>query len=78
MTVPQGITLLEEYTFYGCDSLNVLRLPRSLRTVKEHAFSSCERLTTVYYAGSESDWAGVSVGQYGNNALREANMKWNG
>ena len=53
-------------------------LPRSLTTVEEHAFSSSDdRLTTVYYQGSAQEWGQIALGQHGNDALREATVKYN-
>ena len=78
LRIPAGVTRLESYTVASCSALNQVWLPRSLTTVEEHAFSSSDdRLTTVYYQGSAQEWGQIALGQYGNDALREATVKYN-
>ena len=39
-----GVTVIEEYAFYGCTSLSSVTLPEGLTTVGEYAFYGCTSL----------------------------------
>lgn len=46
-TFPEGLTVIGELTFNGCDSLTTVTLPNSLTTIEEDAFGGCTNLATV-------------------------------
>ena len=46
-TVPEGVTALEAYAFYECDSLVSITLPASLTSMGYEAFGGCSSLTTL-------------------------------
>ncbi|MCD8048783.1 MAG: leucine-rich repeat domain-containing protein [Clostridia bacterium] len=66
ITVPDGITSILTYTFYNCKSLTSINLPRTITSIADSAFSSCRSLTDVFYGGSRSEWAGITISD--NNA----------
>lgn len=47
ISIPDGVTNLEERTFYRCRSLNTVRLPGKLEEIGEYAFSQCGSLRGV-------------------------------
>lgn len=46
-TIPQGITTLPEYIFYGCAEITNITLPSSITTINDRAFTFCEKLETL-------------------------------
>ena len=54
--IEQGVTSIGEHAFSDCTSLLILSLPRSLKSVGFWAFSGCEVVTDIYYAGSEKQY----------------------
>ncbi|MCD8238022.1 MAG: leucine-rich repeat domain-containing protein [Clostridiales bacterium] len=57
--------------FNGCTSLTTVTIPTSLTYVGESAFDGCDRLTTVYYEGTEDDWDSINIEGY-NDPLTNA------
>lgn len=57
--------------FAGCCALTELVLPAGLETVGDEALRDCAALRTVYYGGTQADWAAVRVGAE-NAALTRA------
>ena len=49
------------YAFATCGVLSKVTLSKDLVSVAANAFSASTKLTDVYYDGTESDWANVSV-----------------
>ncbi|MDR2049348.1 MAG: leucine-rich repeat domain-containing protein [Treponema sp.] len=47
VAVPYGVTVIGEWAFYGCESLEAITLPTSLTTIEAWAFSGCAGLKTV-------------------------------
>ncbi len=47
ITLPEGITELEEYAFLNCSSLTSINIPARVREVKQNALSRCTSMTTI-------------------------------
>jgi len=41
VTIPEGITSINDSAFYGCKALTSLKLPKSILTIGEYAFYDC-------------------------------------
>ncbi len=60
ITIPEGIEVLAERTFYSCSELADVNLPTSLKTIERNAFSWCEALEYIEIPASVEtigDWA---------------------
>ena len=79
VTIPDGVTSIGGMAFAWCGSLTSVTIPASVTSVGYAAFFGCGDLT-VYYAGSESQWAQISIDEgdvYENGALVNANIHFN-
>ena len=47
VTVPEGVTEVKAYTFYGFKDLIQVTLPAGVTTIGEYAFSDCSSLTSI-------------------------------
>ncbi len=45
--IAEGITTIEDYAFYCCDSLTEVELPESIASIGKYAFYGCDMLTKV-------------------------------
>ena len=77
IVIPDGVASVANSAFYGCSSLESITIPASVTSIESYAFYGCTSLTDVYYAGSEEQWAAVSVG-YSNTPLTNAAVYYNG
>ena len=48
IVIPEGMTAVPDYAFYGCTSLIAVELPDSLKTIGIYAFNNCTNLPYVY------------------------------
>ena len=48
--------------FYGCISLTSFVIPDGVTYIGEYAFAWCERLTDIYYTGTEEEWNAMEKG----------------
>ena len=46
-TIPDSVTRIGDYAFYGCSSLTSVTIPDSVTTIRERAFDGCSSLTSV-------------------------------
>lgn len=79
--IPAGTVTVEYCAFTNCYELKTLRLPASLTSIKQSAFSyniysSDIGLREVIYEGTEEQWAAVTVGDY-NDEFTKALVHYN-
>ncbi len=74
IAIPDGVTEIKAYTFAD-SQIREIRLPAGLKEIKEFAFcGSC--LETVYFAGTEEQWAQIEIGE-NNEEILAAEVHFN-
>jgi len=63
LVIPNGVSKINNCTFYNCSSLTSVAIPNSVTTIGSYAFSGCSGLTSVTIPNS--------VDSIGTNAFRE-------
>ncbi len=71
MTIPDGVTNIGSYAFYGCSDLTSVTIGNSVTSIAGYAFSGCAKLKTVFYAGTEEQWKVIWIDLY-NSSLTNA------
>ncbi|MBD5129521.1 MAG: leucine-rich repeat protein [Ruminococcaceae bacterium] len=67
---------IEQYAVTGCKNLEEITIPKSLKRVYMKAFMWCERLSKVYYEGSEEEWNKIDFTMF-NDYLTNAHINYN-
>ena len=70
VTIPDTVTSIGPYAFENT-GLPSITIPSSVKTIGQYAFLNSNKLTTVNYRGSQSDWNNISIGS-GNDTLNNA------
>lgn len=70
--IPEGVTSIGDYAFDGC-GLTSVTIPGSVTSIGSSAFSGCPSLKDVYYAGTQTQWDAVQIGDY-NGPLFKATL----
>lgn len=70
ITIPEGITEIEESTFMFCTSATKFKLPSTLITVKDNAFNSCISVNSAFGFASSVREIGYSAFAYCENLPR--------
>ena len=73
VTIPNSVTSIGSFAFSFCDSLTNVTIPKSMTRISENAFCACLNMTDVYYAGTASDWAKITI-EEGNEPLTSATL----
>ena len=47
ITIPEGVEVIPRAAFSGCGSLSNIKLPSTIKQIKEYAFESCENLSSI-------------------------------
>jgi hypothetical protein len=76
LTIPDSITSIGKRTFDECDGLRSVTIPDSVTSIGDFAFSWCKKLETVYYTGTEEEWAAISIGR-NNDYILNATIIYN-
>ena len=71
--IPDGVTSIGDYAFDSYWSLTNVTIPDSVTNICYGAFLDCIKLTDVYYTGTASDWAKITI-EEGNEDLTNATL----
>lgn len=75
LQIPEGVTKLEQYSFYGCSSIKSVWLPVSMKSIMMEAFGECRNLKKIeveslssycnifFEEGYGNVWGGVLLSQ---------------
>jgi hypothetical protein len=74
--IPENVTIIGNNAFYNCQLIESITLPKSLTSIGESAFRGNTALTDVYYAGTEEEWAAITIGT-DNDDLTTATIHYN-
>ena len=74
--VPEGVELIRENVFDGCQNLTTIDLPTTLTKVEDWAFDDCDALTTINYAGTKEMWNAVEVETFLNDTFLAAKVNY--
>lgn len=60
LEIPQTVTQIKNYAFYGCTSIRNVTVPNSVTQIGDFAFNSCANLETIIFSGKAPEF-GESV-----------------
>lgn len=75
-TIPDSVTSIGNYAFLECDNLKCICLHQGIKDIEYSAFYGCSNITTVFYAGSETQWNEISF-YSSNENLTNAKIIYN-
>lgn len=64
--IPDSVTWIGSYAFSSCSNLSWVVIPKSITEIGYNLFDYSDNLDAIYYEGTESEWAQISIGS--NNA----------
>lgn len=67
ISVGKKVEIINYSAFYGCESLQSVVIPKSVKQIISYAFYRCPMLSTVFYEGTAEEWGKVSVSRSGND-----------
>ena len=73
IVIPKNIKTIEDGGFMDCSDLTTITLPASLTSIGASAFAGCASLKTVYYKGTQAQWAQIKIDDY-NDKLTGAKI----
>ena len=71
ITIPDSVTSIGKYAFYGCDSLTSVTIPDSVTSIGDRAFYGCSGLTSIYITDLAA-WCNIPFGSHYANPLYSA------
>lgn len=82
IVIPDGFSEIEFAAFSWCGGLKTITIPSSVVEIKRFGFNNCNRLTDIYYAGTEEQWNSIEVDYYrqgneSNDAIYNAAVHYN-
>lgn len=60
ITLPETLTTIKQYQFYGFDNLESIIVPNTITTINSDAFYDCKNLSSVYYTGTIEEWSNIT------------------
>ena len=79
LLIPNTVTSIGDYAFWGCTSLESITIPNSVTSIGYYAFYGCTSLTSVNYLGTIEQWCNISFdGSYANPLYYAKKLYLNG
>lgn len=72
LVIPDGVTTVSNYAFYGLESIESVTIPDSVTSVGSYALYNCPNLTEVYYNAATVSTELLSQSNYYDNASNVA------
>ena len=60
ISIPGSVTELNEYCFSACVSMKSITIPQSVTRIADGVFDACEKLTDIYYGGTDASWKHIT------------------
>ena len=76
IVVEEGVSYIGIYAFDNLEEVKTVNLPVSVTEIGKRAFSECDALTDVYYAGSQTQWSAIAIDDLGNDLLTGATIHY--
>ena len=76
LVIPDTVSSIDVYQFYGFSYITKVIIPLSVVDIGASAFSGCDNLTTVYYAGTQEQWNNITIDS-SNYALINSTITYN-
>lgn len=76
ITIPASVTSIGEYAFDKCISLEEVAISGSVTNIDYSAFGRCYNIANIFYGGSRSAWANITIGN-NNESLNNAAIHYN-
>ena len=73
VTILNSVSSIGEFAFKDCTSLTSVTIPNSVTSIGYWTFYNCDSLTDVYYGGTKTDWAKITIAD-GNDDLTNATL----
>lgn len=67
------VATIGDFAFEDCNKLSYIIIPNSITNIGMGAFLGCDRLETVYFAGSEEEWSLIDI-ERDNTGLEDAQI----
>ena len=76
VVISDGVSAIGGEAFSWCESLEYVVISKSVKKINGYAFSAPNKLTDIYYTGSEADWAEIEIVANGNENLGSVNIHY--
>ncbi len=60
ISISGSVTELNEYCFSACVSMKNITIPQSVTRIADGVFDACEKLTDIYYGGTDASWKHIT------------------
>lgn len=60
LIIPDGVTVIKNSAFSGCNGLTSITLPNSVTNIEYESFYGCTALSIIYYNGDVAEWCNIN------------------
>ena len=69
IVIPDSVITIKECAFNHCSALESVTMSNVVSSIEDCAFTYCDALSDIYYGGTLTDWAKISIGLQNTNLI---------
>lgn len=73
--IPDGVTTIEAFAFYGRSKITSIRIPQSVVSIGNYAFAMCPSLLVITYEGTKAQWECINKENFWSGDIKEVHCK---
>ena len=77
LAFPEGITCIEDETFYACSQLESIYIPASVNDLGRYNFEELNSLKEIHYAGTKEQWEAIGGIEDLSGYMDNGMIQWN-
>lgn len=76
LVIPDTVTTINNYAFYGLETITSVTIPDTVSFIGEDAFGYCSSINNTFYLGTQEQWGKIDIGDGNSYLTNNLSIEW--